>query len=258
MFLRHLLLASGAALLAVTPVLAAPETCTAPGTLVIEDATGDQGVPPAATPPPPAPAVVPVPLDSADIVSVGMAEPAGTQLVFTYKVASLADAAPDMAWIVRFSTDELPADGYEDFFVAAVNGPDQSTRFVYGRTGFQVGAPAGEPRQFVVDGDLEAGSGTNADGTLTLILDRTKVPGINVGGEIFNMLATVRVVTPADPGLPFFTNADNSTILDEADAGAYDLVGSASCGKQGSGFAAGALGPLTLLFLLLPALRRRR
>jgi hypothetical protein len=140
------------------------------------------------------------------------------------------------------------------------NGPQGAPVFVYGRTGFQLGVPAGEPRQFVTDGVLEAGSGMNADGTITLVLDKTKVAGIKPGSEIFNILTTVRLVTPPDAGAPFFTNADNSTILDEADAGIYDLAADGACGKSGlQQLVAGSLPPLTLLVLaLLPALRRRK
>ncbi len=243
------------ALLALCPVQAyAEDACTAPGVLVLEDATGDAGIEPD-------PAVGRQGSQPFfDIQTLHMAEPASMagKLVFTYKIADLSTLPPQTGYILRFSSDIAPDNGDEDFFVAMVTDPSGGASFVYGSDGFEFGLPAGEPRQFHVAGDLDGASNFNADGTITLVLDKAAVPGIVPGAALFNILPTVRVVTP--PGdAPFFTNADNTTILDDVPgSGFYDVAADGCAGKSGlQQVLAGAWSPFALLMLLLPALRRR-
>lgn len=234
---------------------AAGEECSTPGVLVLQDEPGDSGV----QPDPTVPRTGNQPFF--DIVTVHMAEPAALpgKLVFTYKMSSLSTLPPQTAYILRFSSDIAPDNGDEDFFVAMVTDPNGVASFVYGSDGFEFGAPAGEPRQFHITGDLDAASNFNADGAITLVLDKAAVPGLVKGAALFNILPTVRLVTPPDDA-PFFTNADNNTILDEvAESGFYDVAGDA-CGGKSSGLSqivGGALSPFALLMLLAPVLRRR-
>lgn len=224
----------------------AEDACTAPGVLVTEDAAGDD-------------VTAPTGEGFADILSVHGAEPADSNtLVFTYKVASLAAVPPHTAWILRFATDTAPDNGDQDYFVAMVTLSDGYIRYVYGTNGFAAGAPAGEPRQFRVQGELD-GSSYAEDGNITLVLDKSKVPSLNPGLDVFNILATVRLVSPAEDGTPFFTNGANNTILDDAPAGFYTVAGDDACaGKSGlQQILAGAWSPFALLVLMLPALRRR-
>lgn len=234
-----------AAALSVSPAFAQEDACTLPGVIVAEDAAGDHVTAPSGE-------------GFADILSVHGAElPETDTLTFTFKVADLATLPPNTAWILRFATDTPPDNGDEDYFVAMVTLSDTFVRFVYGTNGFALGTPV-EPRQFRVAGELNAASGFAEDGTITLVLDKARVPSLEPGLEVFNILPTVRVVTPAEDGTPFFTNGANQTILDDAPAGFYSLVGN-DCGNSKSGvLGIGALPAATLGLLALVALLRRR
>lgn len=222
------------------------DPCTLPGVAVVEDASNDsvdtQGY--------------------SDLQALHLAEPASmpNKLVFTYKVRDLATLPPSFGWIVRFQTDSAPTNGDEDYFVAMLNSP-RGTYFVHGTDGFSFGLPAGEPRQFRIAGALDGASTFAADGTITLVLDKSAVPAITPGLAVFNILATTRVMTPPEPPAPFTTNADNATILDDAlGAGYYDVVGNESCGEEKSvlGVAIGALPSATLGLLAFAAFAPRR
>jgi len=235
-----------AAAMNVAAATAQDDSCTLPGVMVIEDASGDS-------------------VDGngfSDLQSLHMAEPASMpgKLVFTYKVGDLSTVPPSMGWIVRFQTDSPPTNGDEDYFVAMLASP-QGTYFVHGTDGFSLGAPAGEPRQFRIAGDLDAGSAFAADGTITLILDKSAVPGLVPGLAAYNILPTVRLMTPPESPAPFTTNGDNATILDDAlGSGYYDVVGHESCedGKSVLGVTVGALPAATLGLLALAAFAPRR
>lgn len=241
---------TAAALLAASAAFAADEQCSVPGMLVLEDATGDSG---STTPG----GVVPLPHPSIDIVSLHMAEPASAagKLVFTYKIAELAQVPPAVAYIVRLSTDLPPASGDEDYFVGMMPGASGPV-FVHGTT-----APIGAPRFFNVEGDLDPASNYAADGTITLVLDKAAIPGLDAGMSVYNILPTVRAMTPTMDTAETGTNGNNGTILDDVPgSGFYDLTGNEACeGKSGlEQVLAGALSPLFLLPLLLLGLRRRR
>lgn len=226
------------ALMLATPALAQEEnSCVLPGVLITEDAAGDDQSAPAG-------------LGFGDILSIHGAELADSNaLTFSFKVASMATVPPHTAWIVRLATETAPDNGDDDYFVAMATLSDGFIRYVYGTNGFAAGAPAGEPRQFRVLGELD-GSSYSEDGTITLVLDKSKVPSLQPGKEVFNILPTVRVVTPAEDGAPFFTNASNETILDEAPAGFYSVAGN-DCGASKSRLlGVGAFG-LPALFALL-------
>ena len=223
-----------------SPAIAANAACSAPGVTVVSDPAGDTTVDTGEG------AAAPVPDTSADILSLSLAEP-GSQLAFTYKFTDLANILPNHAWIVRFNTDVPPDNGDDDYFVAMVAGPDGSTSFVYGTDGFQVGAPAGEPRQFRVNGTLD-GSSFNADGTITLAIAKSKIPGLIGGEAVFGILPTTRVIAPYDGSEPFFSNMSNETILDQTDLADDYNLGSCSGGKSGV-LGLGALSPLSVLVL---------
>lgn len=226
-----------AAALTMSSALAQDEdACVLPGVLITEDAAGDDQSAPAG-------------LGFGDILSIHGAELADSNtLTFSFKVASLAIPPPHIAWIVRFATETAPDNGDDDYFVAMVTLSDGFIRYVYGTNGFAAGAP-GEPRQFRVLGELD-GSSYSEDGTITLVLDKSAVPSLEPGKEVFNILPTVRVVTPAEDGTPFFTNGANQTILDDAPAGFYSVAGN-DCGASKSGLlGVGAFG-LPALFALL-------
>jgi hypothetical protein len=212
--------------------------CSAPGITVVTDPAGDESVDTGEG------AVVPVPDAAADILSLALSEPSG-QLVFTYKMSDLSTVPPNHAWIVRFSTDVPPDNGDEDYFVAMVSAADGSTSFVYGTDGFTADAPA-EPRQFRPIGDITGSFG--ADGTITLAVDKAKVPGLDATA-VYGIKPTTRGVTGLNTGAePFFTNGSDETILDQTDVPDDYTLGGCSGGKSGL-LGLGALSPLALLVL---------
>lgn len=258
-----------AVLLAVaTPVAYSADACPAPGVQVFEDAAGDEGVAPYDALPVAAPVddpvgVVPVPEDNADLLGLNLSE-VGDTLVFTMKLASLAEPLASGGYIVRFSTDELPANGDEDYFVAMLNTPN-GTSFVYGSTGSAGGGtlPVGGPRLFNITGTLEASSSFTPDGTLNLVLKRDAIPGLQAGLDIYNILFSVRLMAPTEDAAGATGNGSNATLLDQNDGepGFYTL---GSCGKSaaikssGPALMAGGFGFALLAPLALAGFGRRR
>lgn len=256
--------AVAALLAAASATAAAADACPLPGALIFDDPAGDEGVKPADALPVAAPVdpvgVVPVPEDNADLLTLHVAEVADT-IVFTIKVATLESPIASGGYIVRFLTDDLPANGDEDYFVAMINTPDGTT-FNYGTTGPQQDAGTG-PRLFNIAGDLEASSNFTADGTITLVMKRDTFPGLTDGLDLYNMLFSVRALLPTGSAAQMTSNASNATLLDQNDgeSGVYTLGG---CGKSASVksssqlLAAGGLGLGLLAPLALMGLRRRR
>lgn len=258
-FLAAALLAAGA-----TSTAAAADSC--PATRVFEDALDDAGLTPADAAPVAAPAdpvgTVALPMPEADFASLDVSDADG-KLTFTYKVASLETPLDSGGYIVRFSTDELPANGDEDFFVAMFNTPDGGTQFVHGTTGVNQEAGTG-PRFFTINGDLDPASNFAADGTITLVVGFDALPGVAAGLDIYNMIASVRLLAPlVATAAGMTTNASNGTVLDDSglESGFYTVgsCGKAGAAKSGGMLAAGAFGLPGLLGLAgLAALARRR
>jgi hypothetical protein len=242
---RLLTLAAGLALLA-APAANAQTTCTLPGELVVEDASNDSGAQPGVGD-----------QDFLDFQTLHLAEPAPGKLVFTFKVGALSETPPGLRWAVQFNAPEPPPDGGEGWFVMmttlAADDPgniQSAPRFVYGTTGVQPpDAPTGI-RLFTVAGDLAEGSGFNADGTITLVLDKSAIGNLPAGGFIENIFPIVRTIT-----------TPNGNSFDQAPGtGFYELIGDEGCSSGKSGIlGAGAL-PMSLLlpFVLLVLPRRRR
>ena len=225
-----------------------PATCSAPGITVVADASGDQQGAPADT--------------FADILSLSIAEPPSTdgvnRLVFTFKVADLSVVPPNSQWVVRFLTDVPPPNGDEKYFVAMLTDASGSAHFIYGSEILEAGVG---PRVWTPAGELDGASTFNADGTITLVLDESKIGGLGVGGAISAMEPQTRVdFSPTEGSVPFVTGA-NAAMLDVTDPpDEYDLVGSGSCGSGKSGIlglGAMPLAPLAAM-LMLTGLRRRR
>jgi hypothetical protein len=228
----------------------AQDTCSVPGTVVATDPAGDQLGAPVTT--------------HADILSVAIAEPPSAEgkLVITFKVGGLSTLTPDTLWILRFVTDVPPTNGDDEWWVAMLTGPDATPHFVYGSDGLQAGAP-NEPRRFQPAGSLDAASNFNADGTITLVLDRSAISGLDVGQFLYTLIPMTHVITPTDGTLPFlygFRSASDQVIaLDDSTADLYEIEGTEACSaKSGFDILAGAFTPASLLFLILGGLLRRR
>lgn len=243
------LIAVGATLLCSTASAQDSASCSLPGELVIEDVSGDHQLAPTGE-------------GFADILSLHMAEPGGaSKLVFTYKMADLGVLPPNTLWIIRYITDVLPSDATE-YFVAMLTGPDATPHFVHGTGGPADGPGGAAPLLFTPKGDLEPESNFNADGTITLVIDKSKIDGIPPGAAIYGMIPLTHRITPTDGTVPFMygfrTASGNILAYDDTPDGFYEILRDGSCGDGKSGLlAAGAISPFALLLLMLPALRRR-
>ena len=230
------------------PAIPAGASCHVPGVELITDGAGDalpdQG--------------------SLDITAIDVAEPADMpgKLVFTMKVADLGTVPPGTRWVIRFLTDTPPANGDDTYFVEMTTAPTDfttaqgtaTTQFVYGSTGAPSAAGQSVPvRLFNVQGDLDPASKMSADGTITLVLDESKIPSLTVGKLVTGIAGTTRA--PATP--------DNQLIYDQTGNGVYLLAGTAACSgaKAASSHGVvlgGGLGWLTLLPLGIAGVVRRR
>lgn len=188
--------------------------CIAPGITLLTDASGDStgGVP------------------ALDIRTVRAAEPASLpgKVAFTIKVGDLSTVPPATRWVLRFKTSgTLPA-GAEDWFVGMTTIPSETSssapqgpRFVYGTTGVLSVPVAGAvpARVFTVLGDLSAGSGFAADGTIFLLLDKSLVGATTPGDAIVAITPSIRAqLTP-----------NNQLIYDDAGSANYTLRSATAC-----------------------------
>jgi PKD repeat protein len=189
-------------------------TCVPPGVTLLTDASGDNTGG----------------LAALDISSVRVSEPPSLpgRIVFTYRMRDLATVPPATRWVLRFKTSgQLPA-GAEDWFVGMTTIPGETTaanpagpRFVYGTTGVATVPVVGQSvaRVFTILGDLAAGSGASSDGTLVLILDKSKVGGTAPGQTILSITPSVRAqLTP-----------QNQLIYDDGGSANYTLRSATAC-----------------------------
>jgi hypothetical protein len=238
-------LAAGLTLTSALPATAGDPACTVPGVTVVTDPAGDDAAAPATS--------------YADIVSLAVAE-SGNNMIFTYKMSDLATLPPDTLWIVRFVTDVLPADGHDEYWVGMLTGPDSAVHFVYGTDGRVDGSGGSGPGEFTPTGELDPTSTFNADGTITLVLDKTKISGLGAGQTMFGLVTLTTRITPTDGTQPFFYGfrsvGDTSLTWDDTDPpDDYTVNG---CGGDKSGLLGlGAMPAFTILFGLAALVRRR-
>jgi serine protease AprX len=180
----------------------ADDACVAPGTLVVTDATGDQIGGPASN-------------SNLDITSVSFAEPNWAdgvrRLTVTMKVANLSTLPASASWRVRFNHG-TPAVTY---YVAMNMTADSSTpTFDYG-----VVTTTTEPR-----GSAESYSTYNADGTITIVINNSKVGDPEAG----TVLKAVNALTSQFVGVP--GTGGNVTIDSTPAAGPdYTMVAADAC-----------------------------
>ncbi|MFL6526763.1 MAG: PKD domain-containing protein, partial [Chthoniobacterales bacterium] len=200
--------------LTITPRVEATGACGLPGVQVISDPTGDETDT----------------LAQHDITSVSLSEPPGfpNKLIFTIKVASLPSIPPGWRWAVRFSVEGVtpPTDATggpsEDFFVSMVTSDGPTPTFTYGVTS----VPQNAARVFTTIGDLDAASNANADGTITLVIDKANIGSPKAGQGIVGLLGSVRATAPsAIPG----SGGTNETIPDSTGGGSYQLRSANLC-----------------------------
>jgi hypothetical protein len=166
-----------------------------------------------------------------DITSVSMAEPQALypgKIVFTMKVVNLSTVPPGSRWAVRFSAPTPPpatATGpSEDYFVSMVSSDGVAPTFTWGTTGSP--NPQIPARVFTTFGNLEPGSNYTADGTITMIFDKSKAGNPQPGQTLFNMYGSVRLTAPS--AVPS-AGGTNETIFNATGVGSYTLRAANLC-----------------------------
>ncbi len=192
----------------VTPELILPANpCVLPGITVLTDKGGDLVVPLGTTTYP-----------GYDIRSLSLAEPYGLSdaLVFTIKVESLMTVPPSARWPVQF---RLPGDAPNvGRFVDMRSDATGQVSFKYGTFAVTNGV-YGSPS--TVLGDADAGSTYNANGTITIVVSRSKIGNPAVGSALQGFLMRVRI----DPVGITPDNMPDSLAPD----GSYTVVGNEAC-----------------------------
>jgi hypothetical protein len=115
-------------------------------------------------------------------------------LVFTLKVASLSTVPSQYRWVGYFTA----ADGTL-YYLSMTTNDGPTPAFTYGIHGYD---PAAGASTFQELGTLDAASNFTADGTITLVLDRS-APGLtaplHAGDRLTSVSASVRVSAADDP-----------------------------------------------------------
>jgi hypothetical protein len=225
--------------LAVGPRVEATGACSIPGVQVVVDPAGDENDT----------------VKQHDVTSVSISEPqdAPDKLIFTMKISDLsAPLTPAFRWSVRFNVPNYgPPDStvigpQEDWFISMITSDSSVPTFTYGTTGSFTPQGASVPaRFFTTIGNLDSNSAFTADGTITLILNKSDIQshGICTGacgplqpGQAINInLASVRAAPPSVvPG----AGGTNETIPDTTGPGTYNLRSANLCLPNTAPFAA--------------------
>ncbi|HZE56414.1 MAG TPA: PKD domain-containing protein [Chthoniobacterales bacterium] len=191
---------------AVPVVIPAPDPCKLPGITILTDPAGDLITPIGVTTYP-----------GYDLRSLSVAEPfnLADKLVFTIKVESLMTVPPDARWPVQFRLASDPANlgRWVDMSTDAAG----MVTFNYGTFVVTNGA-YGNPNTTV--GQADAESKYNADGTITIVLSRSKTGNPAPGGIMQGFLIRVRIGNTITPD-----NMPSSLTPD----GTYVIKGNAFC-----------------------------
>lgn len=185
--------ASNIVKLPVVPLPKPESACTTPGITAATDSAGD-AVPQS---------------DAIDLLSLSVAEPKAMadKLVFTVKVASLSTVPPATYWFV------LTQDKAKNNLYLAMDTSTVTPRYTYGTyTDLSAGV-----LNFTEVGTLDAASGYNADGTITLIAPKSIFGAIGPGYVIAPLEARTRVGSSA------------ATSRDTTSSGSYTLRAANAC-----------------------------
>ena len=213
------------------------DPCVVPGIKVISDARGDvnNGLP----------------TGQDDLVYTAIAEPGelDNRLVFTMKMDNLDPAPTNYRWITYFK-----APNGTEYWVGMSNS-EGVTQFNYGTSEVLEDTV----RVYNVEGSLDPASNYQADGTITLVLDKAVV-GLRTGDVLTGIVSSIRQSSPDSAG------AAGLTVDSAAASSDYALVGNDVCRGGGSATRTtvggsgrvGGFGLPVLLMLLGAALLRRR
>ena len=190
------------------PVTETP--CELPGITILTDPVGDLVTPTGQQTYP-----------GYDLRSASIAEPAtfADKLVFTIKVQSLATVPPNTRWPLQF---QVPGgDGATGHFVEMVSNAASQVSFRHGTFAITNGA-YGNPA--TIGGQADPESNYNADGTITIIVSRSKIGNPAIGAALNGFLIRVRVA-PADVNTVTPDNMPSSL----APQGVYVVTGNSVC-----------------------------
>jgi hypothetical protein len=170
---------------AAAPVI---DPCKLPGVTVLTDKNGDLITATGTTSYP-----------GYDLRSLSLAEPFGAtfnnKIVFTIKTEGLQTVPPSTRWPVQFRiAGDDPAIGR---FVSMQSSATGAVSFKYGTFVVNSGAYSST---FTTIGDADAESTYDPDGTITIVISRSKLNNVGIGGQLVGFLLRVRIdpagVTP--------------------------------------------------------------
>jgi len=191
---------------AIPVIIPAPDPCTPPGITILTDPSGDLITPIGVTTYP-----------GYDLRSLSIGEPFTftDKLVFTIKVESLMTVPPNTRWPVQFRLASDPANlgRWVDMSADAAG----MVTFNYG-TFDSTGGAYGAPNTTV--GQADAESNFNADGTITIVLSRSKIGSPAPNAVMQGFLIRVRIANTITPD-----NMPSSLAPD----GVYVIKGNAFC-----------------------------
>jgi PKD repeat protein len=131
------------------------------------------------------------------------------------QVANLNSPLPPNAqWVIFF----IPPNGTEYFVAMDTTSNPATPTFTYGHvTTLATGNPS-----LVTDGSADAGSNFNANGTILIIIDNSKVGSPNPGDQLVNINGETQLEVGA-AGTGLLATIDNTS------AGRYILIGNQAC-----------------------------
>ncbi len=159
---------------------------------------------------------------SDDLLSVYISEPTAVadQLVVTMNVASLSTLPSLFRWVTYFDIPEDPTNNY----YVSMDTSTGSPAYTYGMHGV---VPVAGLADYTELGTLDAASTYNADGSITLILDKSAI-GLKTGDVLTDISSSIRVSTPDDPTgtLPL---GEGLTVDSGGDPSSYTIIGNDVC-----------------------------
>jgi subtilase family serine protease len=201
----------------VVSVAGMPDACTLPGQRIVTAAAGTSGLAGGQDPF----------SGQDDLLWTNIAEPASQpgKLVVTMKVNNLSSLPTGMHWVTYFTKR---GDAFFDhFYFVQMSSDGSGPSYSYGTRGF---VPGGGYRALNVLGALDAASTYKADGTITLVLDKSAI-GLATGDHLENIASYTALGAPdlvAQAGVPV-------PVVQNLDLGgtyySYPLIGNDLCAK---------------------------
>ncbi len=184
------------------PVFTAADACATPGIQVAEDDAGDG---------------TPATLDALSLSVAEPPQPDGVErIVFTVRMADLANPLPGNAWMILWNRP-MPDATYDRDYVAMRIGLTGEATFEVGK----ISPP--NLNQATATGSVDFGSYSPEDGTIEIGVSPEAIDGVAPGQDLAGL--EVRTFSVSSSGLPVSQLAAN----DSTPAAIYTLQGNAQC-----------------------------